>query len=741
MTSRRTRSSLLALLLFVGSTAAHAQLDATHAAPLAQARADLSRAPRASTDAASRASRAPSPDMVNGLSRLARTEGERLILSVAGGEIDYLVGVNVGPTVPGTKPGELAIPREVWRRWIAAIADAGFHALRVYTVQMPVFYQELRAHNLANPDRALYLVHGVWLAHDTFQATEDLFEPALRARMRQDIRDAVAVVHGDAVLPARRGYASGTFDADVSPWLLSWAIGVEMDPLLTLASDQRNADVAPYRGRYLSSTDDASPTETWLAEMLDLVAGASAERGVTMPLTFTNWPTTDPLSHPTEPLPHEDLVGIDANHVTAHATWPGGYYASYHAYPYYPDFQRYEPGIADFAYQGRIDPYAGYLTKLRQHHRGMPVVVLETAVPGALGSAHHGPLGRDQGGHDERTQLAIDAELLGLAHDLGVAGGFLFAWADEWFKFTWNTIDLELPADRRQLWHNPLTNESYFGLLAIEDARPVPRIGAADGWDGVPSQVIHEGRGHVREVRATHDSAYLYLRITLDQPEAWRELPLTIGFDLVPGGNGGLAGVPGVGAGADTALVVSDAGAFAYVRASNDVNDVVYGAVFGFYPVDDAAVREGSGVWNPQRLITNRPFRLPVSGEQVPAEWFDLNPLPRGVSDPDHPAFDSRTIWAASGSVVELRLPHAMVGFADPSSLLGLVVGEDGAIGTTPVDRIRLTVVLDDEVVETDYGWDPWNRVTWRERPKAGFDELARTVQRLAEPSVGSGAP
>ncbi|MCZ7597030.1 MAG: hypothetical protein M5U09_03700 [Gammaproteobacteria bacterium] len=89
----------------------------------------------------------------------------------------------------------------------------------------------------------------------------------------------------------------------MSPWLLSWAIGVEMDPLLTLASDQRNADVAPYRGRYLSSTDDASPTESWLAEMLDLVAGASAERGVTMPLTFTNWPTTDPLSHPTEPLP------------------------------------------------------------------------------------------------------------------------------------------------------------------------------------------------------------------------------------------------------------------------------------------------------------------------------------------------------------------------------------------------------------------------------------------------------
>ena len=71
----------------------------------------------------------------------------------------------------------------------------------------------------------------------------------------------------------------------------------------------------------------------------------------------------------------------------------------------------------------------------------------------------------------------------------------------------WHT---ELPADRRQLWQNPLTNEANFGLLAMDpgvDGPPVVIDGTDDGLD--PGQLAGDprvarrgarGEGHPRRV-------------------------------------------------------------------------------------------------------------------------------------------------------------------------------------------------------------------------------------------------
>ena len=83
------------------------------------------------------------------------------------------------------------------------------------------------------------------------------------------------------------------------------------------------------------------------------------------------------------------------------ANWPAGTFASYHAYPYYPDFLRHEPALQDYPYAGRSDPYAGYVAALRRHHPDMPTLITEFGVPSSIGSAHNAPLGRTQGDHSE----------------------------------------------------------------------------------------------------------------------------------------------------------------------------------------------------------------------------------------------------------------------------------------------------------------------------------------------------
>ncbi len=328
-------------------------------------------------------------------------EGFRLRTRV--GDVSFLPGINLGATTPGHQPGELAIEAADYRRWFGQMSKLGIRAVRIYTIHPPAFYTELARFNDAHPDAPLYVVQGVYLPDESYIETQNLWAADSTEAFHRELQDASDAVHGDLARGETPGRASGRWTTDVSRWLVGWVVGVEWDPYAVARTDECNADAPGHDGAYFRSADDASPTERWLAVAMDRLAAAEAGRGVSAPIAFVNWPTTDPLSHPEEPLPDvEDLVGVDANHVQATDAWPGGTFASYHAYPYYPDFQRYEPGLQQARYAGRSDPYAGYLQALRDHHAPMPTMVTEFGVPSALGSAHEGMLGRDQGEHSRR---------------------------------------------------------------------------------------------------------------------------------------------------------------------------------------------------------------------------------------------------------------------------------------------------------------------------------------------------
>ena len=676
---------------------------------------------------------APQPDTSASLRRIGYTEGERFVLQTAGGDRSFIPGVNIGATVPGSLPGELRIGAAECRRWFAQIAALKLRAIRVYTILPPSFYQELAAYNEAHPDTPLYLIQGVWIPEEEFLETRDLYDTTVRNGFRREIKDASAALHGELTRSRRRGVAWGEWTADVSQWLLSYSIGVEWDAGSIVVSDKKNAGRAPYRGRYFAAGDAASPTESWLAEMLDATASAEARHGLTMPLTFTNWVTTDPLAHPEEPLKYEDLVSIDANHIAPTAAWPGGYFASYHAYPYYPDFQRHAEGLRR---AGNGDPYVGYLQALRAHHANLPVMITEFGVPSSPGLAHYGALGRDQGGHTEQQAMSIDADMLRAIHDQGCAGGIIFEWTDEWFKFTWNTVEYEIPNDRRQLWHNPWNNEEYFGLIALEagESNVVTLDGKGGEWETNGSQVIHESWGAVREVRAVKDEAYLYLRLVLNDPDAWKDDPLTLGFDVLPGSSGGLPNLDGQYPQADYAVVIGPGDkARALVRASNDQYAIRWGKVRKYIDCDPATTVENSGVWNVQRLITSFPLTIPTTGQKLRVESVAVGELRRGTNDADDSDFDSNAMWNA-GEVVEVRLPWQMLGFSDPSSLQALAVSQAGAVSGEPTKGVDLAVAVGQSLEITNgYSWEPWQTVSWHERPKAGRDVYAAAVSDVQE--------
>lgn len=642
---------------------------------------------------------APAPKNIGGLTVLAQSDGDGFRLHAESGAKTFLPGVNLGSTTPLHQPGEVdTIDAKHYRRWIGDIAGLGAKVVRIYTLLPPAFYAELAAYNRAHPTSPLYLVQGVYLPDESYiEEGRTLYDPAADRAFTEELHDVQRAVHGELTRKPTPGRASGSYNTDVSPWIASWIIGVEWDPAGVVRTDRVKTRYRP--GDYFAATDRASPTEQWLAGHMDDLARLEARAGTSVPIAFANWPTADPLDHSTEPLRSEDLVGVDANHVLPTAAWPGGTFASFHAYPYYPDFQRYEPAFARTQWRGAPDRYAGYLAALQSHFAArMPLLVTEFGVPASLGSAHVGTEDsqgrtRDQGGHSERQSMAMNADMMRMMQRRGIGGAFVFAWVDEWFKRTWNTTDHQDP-ERRQLWHDPLTNEQWFGLVATD---PDPIADAA--VEDTPADGVFD----YRYVWADASYVHIVLRARDTLPDRIR-----IDADVLPGRKA-----------ADYRILVDRSARTARAEVRRELDPIRLDTRSRPYHPDQPVP------WHLYRLLINRDY------PGHPAEYDEVGNLVRGSWDPQAKSYDSLATWRTTGDkTLELRVPWPMLGLADPSSKVAL--GEGNPAQMVTIDKVGLTFHADGASSSLDFAWPEWNFTGYRERLKAGSEDVEKAMRDLA---------
>jgi hypothetical protein len=690
----------------------------------------------------------PQPIMISGYRLPGQVIGPNVNLATATGmHPQFWAGVNLGATLPGTFPGELQPSRSDYDRWLQMMGQLGITSIRIYTILKPEFYDALRAYNLAHLKEPIFIIHGVWIPEDEMIKVQNAFDPEVTSLFRAELSDAIKAVHGELLRPFTRGHGYGEFTSDISPWVLAYSIGVEWDPSVVMETNKAN----PYAyvdsqtgtvingnsltgtpplptGSFITFSADANPMERWIASMLDWVAILEAKRGWSRPLTYTNWVTADPVPHPEEPFDLEDQIVIDAKHMSALPTWPGGFFASYHAYPYYPDGLRLQTSYLNFARSsdGKLDAYAGYMHDLHIHHGDQAVMITEFGQPSSIGLAHRGPNGRDQGGHSEQQSGQFNADMMRIIHNEGFAGGMVFEWLDEWFKFTWNSVEHELPKDRRSMWRNQLTNEEHFGILAIEagSTQKVVVDGSDSEWNDKQSKVIYQGKGAVAEVRATSDEESLYLRLRFSQANAWTNDEVAVGLKLWANGNKGLPGRPGVSPESNVAVLVGPGNTAALrIAAWADPMPFEFGIAKKELNINPADLVTGSGAWNNPAQIVSRKLIVPSSREVLNIDTIPYGDLRWGTNNPKSAAFDDRALVNGAGKVLELRIPWGMIDFADPSSKLLLRPKPDGTMGTEPIERIGINIVTAGNVVTTTkgYAWSGWNVPTWHERPKAGW--------------------
>jgi hypothetical protein len=167
------------------------------------------------------------------------------------------------------------------------------------------------------------------------------------------------------------------------------------------------------------------------------------------------------------------------------------------------------------------------------------------------------------------------------------------------------------------------------------------------------------GAWPAQRVTARVDEAYVQLQIKLGAaaPDA-----LALGFDVLPG----LTGSPfpgGTDRRADAVLALNLVARTGQAYLRNQLDPM---------PLDLAvpAARRGPapGGWKPFELIVDRPLTIPRTGEKLPIELQNAGLLRYGDWDPGDGNADSRALWHRDGDELTVRVPWALLGFADPSA-------------------------------------------------------------------------
>ena len=649
----------------------------------------------------------------------------------------FLKGVNLGAALPGRYPTEFPEDETVWRDWLRTIADLGANCVRTYTLLPPSFYSALAAHNAAVPKR-LWLVQGVWTE---LPDRHDFSDPAFVASFEAEIARVIDAVHGDLVLPPLPGHASGVYAVDVSEHLLATIVGREWEPFAVVDYDAMKPGPCEWKGAWFE-TGAGRAMECFVTRMLDFAAGYEARRYRALhPLTFANWPTLDPLSHPTEAsrreedawrkklgIPHHealkeqpwdnDAIALDATLVRPTPAMAAGFFAAYHAYPNYPDFLNNEPSYAP-------NRYESYLKELKARHGRQPVVIAEFGMSTSRGIAHVQPQGWHHGGMDEREAMRLDAAMLRTIRATGFAGGIVFAFQDEWFKGTWSVAPFQIPAERRRLWFNAESPEPSYGIVANRPKAPVRVDGDPGDW------FTSQGPLEVR-----HDEGYLYLRL-LGPDVAYRSW--RIGIDTYDGKRGErrLPDLPGVKTptGVEFAVILEPGGV---------------GRVLVSEPYDREARRDAgpfasrgrsTGSWVPMMFETNRE-RFGRDGTRFPPIRVERGALRFGSLDPASSKFDTLTDVAVDGmkGTIEIRLPWGLLNVTDPSSrqVLHQTPRHEAPFDTTTTEGFRIYAYGSEtqggRVVErhrTAYTWPTWEEPRYLRELKHGASALREAMESV----------
>ena len=684
------------------------------------------------------------------VSTLARTDGDRILVDTGSGFEDFEIrGVDMGSGIPGEWSTDFAIDKDTYLRWFRQIKELGANTLRIYTVQSDDFYDAFYEYNHDNPD-PLYLIQGVWVNDYAMNSKRDAYDSRILGTFEEDCKSAVDVIHGSKKLSQgdMESSGNGTYTKDISEWVIGYILGVEWEDVTVAYTDEKykdNEKYNSYSGEYMYSSEDATPFEALLARVGDQIISYESKRYKQQRLiAFSNWPTTDPFDYPDEIAEYyQKCAKVDVEQILTTDKFISGQFASYHVYPYYPDYLSYVDDYKDIGIKninkfkteaGKINTYKAYLSMLTDHHT-IPVVISEFGVSTGRGMAQRDRnTGRNQGHMSEKDQGEALIECYEDITDTGCAGGCVFSWQDEWFKRTWNTM-YAINMKRNPYWSDYQTNEQYFGLLSFDPGEEESICyvdGNTDEWSG--DDVVMDGEDI--SVSMKYDEKFVYFMVEKDKLNLEKD-KIYIPIDTTQKSGSTYCDSNGLKfeRAADFLIVIDGRNkSRMLVQERYEALRSTYSENIWLYDTyaEGKVPERSSSRFVPIDMILQTATVLESGDVNAPSEVYETGKLRYGNANPKSKDYDSLADFCAEGDRLEIKIPWQMLNFSDPSRM---EIHDDYYDGNYGIEHINISrmyigaaagvpeerIAMKAAVLE---GWD--KKVTYHERLKPSYYMLQK---------------
>ncbi len=624
-------------------------------------------------------------------------------------------GVDMGVGIPGEWATDFSIDEETYMRWFDYIQELGANTVRVYTILHDDFYNAFYEYNTAREEAGeepLWLLHGVWVDDYSHNSHKDAFDDGLLPELIEDCKVIVDILHGNRFHLGRDGDGSGYYRHYVSRWVLGYILGVKWEASLVTYTNQNNPNRTSYQGTYMATTEGTTPFEAMLAELGDSVIEYESTRYKQQRLVaFSNWPTTDPFTYSlvTTTYRFKNAV-INVEHIQPTDSFISGYFASYHIYPYFPDYLETEleaeaytqeelesifgenqvktiehrlellnaPSVHDYLTeadyydsQGRLNTYYAYLRAINNFHN-IPVVISEYGITTGRGRAQVDEnTGRSQGHVTEQEQGRYLIECYEDIMNAGSAGSCLFSWQDEWFKRTWNTL-YAIDLDNTPYWSDYQTNEQYFGLLTFDHGEE-ESVCYVDGnySEWTQEDIVLETDSGTLSMK--YDEKFLYFYV---KGEGFSPVTdtLYIPLDITPKSGSTYCENFDLTFERACDFVICIDGTEDSRVVVQERYEVLKSTHWESYYIGDPYI-DPPAADSPVFVNINMAMKL---GDLVPqldtsltvGEVYETGILRCGNANPDSEDFDSLADFCFTESGVEIRIPWQLLNFSNPSEMM-----------------------------------------------------------------------